>query len=94
MYYNCNNTTRNIECYINNPLVLDIDWDLQDLLNTIVAKGAIGDQYKTGAPMMMIPKEFDVRKIDVIAFGVVSVLFLIFNVSYWITFLGIDVTFV
>ena len=54
----------------------------------------VSDQYKTGAPMMMIPKEFDVRKIDVIAFGVVSVLFLIFNVSYWITFLGADVTLV
>ena len=54
----------------------------------------VSDQYKSGAPMMMIHKEFDVRKIDVVAFGVVSVLFLIFNVSYWITFLGIDVTFV
>ena len=54
----------------------------------------VSDQYKTGAPIMMIPKEFDVRKIDVIAFGVVSVLFLIFNVSYWITFLGADVTLV
>ena len=52
----------------------------------------VSDQYKTGAPIMMIPKEFDVRKIDIIAFGVVSVLFLIFNVSYWITFLGTDVT--
>ena len=54
----------------------------------------VSDQYKIGAPIMMIPKEFDVRKIDVIAFGVVSVLFLIFNVSYWITFLGVDVTLV
>ena len=54
----------------------------------------VSDQYKSGAPIMMIPKEFDVRKIDVIAFGVVSVLFLIFNVSYWITFLGADVTLV
>lgn len=52
----------------------------------------VSDQYKTGAPIMMIPKEFDVRKIDIIAFGVVSVLFLIFNVSYWIAFLGTDVT--
>ena len=54
----------------------------------------VSDHYTTGAPIMMIPKEFDVRKIDVIAFGVVSVLFLIFNVSYWITFLGADVTLV
>ena len=52
----------------------------------------VSDQYKTGAPIMMIRKEFNVRKIDVIAFGVVSVLFLIFNVSYWITFLGANVT--
>ena len=54
----------------------------------------VSDQYKSRAPMLRIPKEFDVRKIDVIAFGVVSVLFLIFNVSYWITFLGADVTLV
>ena len=54
----------------------------------------VSDQYKTGAPIMMIRKEFNVRKIDVIAFGVVSVLFLIFNVSYWITFLGADITLV
>ena len=52
----------------------------------------VSDQYKTGAPIMMIRKEFNVRKIDVIAFGVVSVLFFIFNVSYWITFLGANVT--
>ena len=32
---------------------------------------------------------FNVRKIDIAAFGIVGVLFVIFNVIYWITFLGV-----
>ena len=32
--------------------------------------------------------KFDVRKIDIVAFGIVGVLFVIFNVMYWVTFLG------
>ena len=31
---------------------------------------------------------FNVRKIDIVAFGIVGVLFVLFNVMYWVTFLG------
>ena len=36
----------------------------------------------------VIPQVFDVRKIDIIAFAVVCLLFILFNVIYWVTFLG------
>ena len=31
---------------------------------------------------------YNVRKIDIVAFGIVGVLFVIFNILYWATFLG------
>ena len=36
----------------------------------------------------VIPRVFDVRKIDIIVFAVVCILFILFNVIYWVAFLG------